>query len=127
MEFMLDSANLNEIREVKDLGLLDGLTTNPIIIKRGLQETSHTGDFLDYVKKILELTKDKPAFFQVTSQPESEIVADAERLYHKLKGYGNVHIKVPIDTSQTDSNSRYEGIRAIRELSKKEFLRLQQP
>ena len=119
MELMLDSANLNEIKEVKDLGLLDGLTTNPIIIQKGFQKTSYTGDFLDYAKKILELTGDKPAFFQVTSQSESEILADAEQLYQKLKDYGNIHIKVPIDTSPADNESKYEGIRAIRELSKK--------
>ena len=118
MEFMLDSANLNEIKEVKDLGLLDGLTTNPIIIQKGLQETGYTGDFSDYAKRILEITGDKPAFFQVTSQSESEIVADAQILYQKLRPYGNVHIKVPIDTSQTDNDSKYEGFRAIRELSK---------
>lgn len=36
MEFMLDSTNLEEIKEVKDLGLLGRLTTNPLIIQKGL-------------------------------------------------------------------------------------------
>jgi transaldolase len=62
---------------------------------------------------------DKPAFFQVTSQSEDEIVTSAERLYQQLKGYGNIYIKIPIDTSQKDDDGRYEGIKSIRKLSNK--------
>ncbi len=32
MKFFLDSANLDEIREAADLGLIDGVTTNPSLI-----------------------------------------------------------------------------------------------
>ena len=119
MELMLDSANLKEIQQVKDLGLLDGLTTNPIIINKGIQEIGYQGDFLDYAKRILELTGEKPTFFQVVSPLKKDILLDAERLYQTLKGYGNVHIKVPINTSLKDGDSIYEGFRALMELKKK--------
>ncbi len=119
MDLMLDSANLREIGEVRDLGMLDGLTTNPLIIRRGLQETAYSGNFLDYVLKILKIVGSKPVFFQVTSKTEGEIVASAERLYNKLKDYGNIYIKVPIDTSQNDGDCRYAGFKSIKILSDK--------
>lgn len=119
MEFMLDSANLKEIREVRDFGLLGGLTTNPLIIQRGLEELAYKGTFFDYAKCILELTEDKPCFFQVATQSKEQIVKQAIFLYEKLKSYGNVHIKVPINTSFAETDSVYEGFSAIRELSSK--------
>lgn len=42
MKFFIDTANVKQIREVNDLGLLDGVTTNPTLIakeKRGFRET----------------------------------------------------------------------------------------
>ncbi len=121
MEFMLDSANLKEIKQVKELGLLDGLTTNPIIIKRGIQEMGYQGDFLDYAKRILELTSEKPVFFQVVSPLKENILLNAEQLYQTLKGYGNVHIKVPINTSLNEGDSIYEGLKALIELKKRKI------
>ena len=121
MEFMLDSANLGEIKEVRDIGLLGGLTTNPLIIQRGLQELKYEGDFFDYAKRILELTENKPCFFQVATRPKEKIVQQATSLYERLKPYGNVHIKVPINTSLAEGDSIYEGFSAIRELSSRDI------
>ncbi|HLD11192.1 MAG TPA: transaldolase family protein [Candidatus Nanoarchaeia archaeon] len=119
MEFMLDSANLEEIKKVKDLGLLGGLTTNPIIIQKGLTELAYKGNFFDYAKRILELTEDKPCFFQVATQFKEQIINQARSLYESLKSFGNVHIKVPINTSLAEGDSVYEGFSAIRELNSK--------
>lgn len=121
MELMLDSANLEEIKEVKEIGLLGGLTTNPLIIQRGIQELSYEGGFFDYAKRILELTEDKPCFFQVATQPKEQIVKQATSLYEKLRPYGNVHIKVPINTSLAEEDSIYEGFSAIKELSSRDI------
>ena len=46
MKFFVDTANIDEIRELADTGLLDGVTTNPsLIAKTGL-------NFLDVVAEI---------------------------------------------------------------------------
>ena len=38
MKFFIDTANLNEIKEAYDLGVLDGVTTNPsLMAKEGIQ------------------------------------------------------------------------------------------
>ena len=42
MKFFIDTANIDQIREVNDLGLLDGVTTNPTLVakeKKGFRET----------------------------------------------------------------------------------------
>ena len=70
---MLDSANLEEIRLVKELGVLGGVTTNPLIIKRGIKESKYRGKFLDLAKRILELAQDKPVFFQVVGHTVEEL------------------------------------------------------
>ena len=115
---MLDSANLTEIRCVKELGLLEGLTTNPLIFKRGWREENYEGSFLDYAKRILELTAESPTFFQVIGRSKEEIQQHAHNLYDNLKQYGNVYIKVPIDVRTEENEPFYEGFQAIRELCK---------
>lgn len=116
MELMLDSANINEIKEVKNTGLLDGLTTNPVLIGNAIRELNYKGDFIDYAQKILELTEGKPTFFQVISYSKENIVGDAERMYIKLGSKTNVHIKIPISTARNSGEINYDGIKAIREL-----------
>jgi transaldolase len=116
---MLDSANIKEIQQIKDLGMLGGLTTNPIIIKRGLNEMGYTGNFSELAKRILEVTEDKPVFFQVVAQKHRELVEQAEHIYKCLKPYGNPYIKIPINTSLVDGDGIYEGVKAIRELKSK--------
>ena len=46
MQIFLDTANLEEIKQVAAMGLLDGVTTNPTLISR------ETGDFQDIIFKI---------------------------------------------------------------------------
>jgi len=56
MKFFIDTANLNQIREAKDLGILDGVTTNPsLMAKEGITGTEnvmkHYKDICDIVGK----------------------------------------------------------------------------
>lgn len=42
MKFFIDTANLNDIREANDLGILDGVTTNPsLMAKEGITGAEH--------------------------------------------------------------------------------------
>ena len=50
MKFFLDTANLDEIREATEMGLIDGVTTNPsLVAKEG------NVDFKEHVAKICEM------------------------------------------------------------------------
>jgi transaldolase len=52
MKFFIDTANLDEIRECNELGLIDGVTTNPsLVAKEG------SGDFKEHLAKICEMVK----------------------------------------------------------------------
>lgn len=116
---MLDSANLEEIKKVKELGLLGGVTTNPLIIKRGLKESKYRGEFLTLAKKILDLAEGKPVFFQAVGHSAEELEEQAERIYEKLRKYGNPHIKIPFNPSLGKKDDVYAGIEAIRRLKGK--------
>lgn len=52
MKFFIDTANLDEIREANDLGLIDGVTTNPSLVAR-----EGDVDFKEHLAKICELVK----------------------------------------------------------------------
>ena len=42
MKFFIDTANLDQIKEANDLGILDGVTTNPsLMAKEGITDLSH--------------------------------------------------------------------------------------
>ena len=52
MEFFIDSADINDIKKANDMGLVDGVTTNPTLIKKAGQ------DHKDTIQKISSLISD---------------------------------------------------------------------
>ncbi len=99
MEIFLDSALIEEIRAVKKLGLLDGITTNPTLL-------SKTGKpWKEAAKEILKEVPDKPVSLEVVATDFEGMVKEAREL---AKMGDNVVIKIPC----TD-----EGIKAVKALS----------
>jgi transaldolase len=102
MKFFVDTANVADIREAAELGLLDGVTTNPTLLSREVREGRTASDIL------LEITK-------LTSGPVSaEVVAlDAPGMVREgldLRKLGdNVVVKIPITV---------EGLKAIGQLNR---------
>ncbi|MBN2705784.1 MAG: fructose-6-phosphate aldolase [Deltaproteobacteria bacterium] len=98
MEFFIDTANLEEIREAMNYGLVDGVTTNPsLVAKEGF-------DFFAGIREIAELVPG-PVSAEVISLRAEEMVAEAR----KLKALGeNIVIKVPMLP---------EGLKAVKELT----------
>lgn len=86
MKFFIDTADIREIREAKEMGILDGVTTNPSLIAR-------TGrDFRSVVEDICREV-DGPISLEVVSTEASEMVREAR----DLAGINeNVVVKVPI-------------------------------
>ncbi len=100
MQFFIDTADIDEIREAKRMGILDGVTTNPSLIAK-------TGrDFQSVVHDICREV-DGPISLEVVSTEAEEMVKEAEGLagIHR-----NVVVKVPITV---------EGMKAMVSLSKK--------
>ena len=86
MKFFVDTADVKEIRELNDLGLLDGVTTNPsLILKSG-------GKIDEVTRQICEIVKG-PVSAEVTATEYSEMMQQAKVL---AKIADNVCIKVPL-------------------------------
>ncbi|MGE0500711.1 MAG: fructose-6-phosphate aldolase [Rhizobiaceae bacterium] len=86
MKFFVDTADVKEIRELNDLGLVDGVTTNPsLILKSG-------GNIADVTKEICSIV-DGPVSAEVVATEYKEMMREAKVL---AKIADNVCIKVPL-------------------------------
>ncbi|QQS33078.1 MAG: fructose-6-phosphate aldolase [Acidobacteriota bacterium] len=96
MKFFIDTANLNEIKEASELGLIDGVTTNPsLVAKEG------DVDFAEHIRKICELV-DGDVSAEVTALDADGMLAEGREL---AKIAHNVVIKCPLTL---------EGLKATR-------------
>src|SRR5882757_2241163 len=86
MKFFVDTADVNEIRELAATGLLDGVTTNPSLIAKSGR------DFIEVVKEICTLT-DGPVSAEVTALDAEGMIKEGEKLAKIAK---NIAIKVPL-------------------------------
>ncbi|MDQ7837564.1 MAG: fructose-6-phosphate aldolase [Thermodesulfobacteriota bacterium] len=98
MKFFIDTANLDEIRQANDMGLIDGVTTNPSLIAR------ENKPFKKLLTEICKIVKG-PISAEVVSLEAKEMVREAKDL---AKIADNIVIKAPMTT---------EGIKATRMLS----------
>ena len=86
MKFFVDTADTNEIRELAETGLLDGVTTNPSLIHKAGR------DFLEVVKEICAIVPG-PVSAEVVALDHDGMMREAETL---RKIADNVAIKVPL-------------------------------
>ncbi len=86
MELILDSAVIAEVEEIASWGVLDGVTTNPTLIRRS------GGDFRETIQRIAELCSG-PISAEVTALDTEGMVSEGRELKSSLPD--NVIIKVP--------------------------------
>lgn len=104
MKFFIDTANLEQIREAQDLGILDGVTTNPsLMAKEGI---SGKEAILKHYKDICEIV-DGDISAEVLSTTSEEMIKEGEEL---AAIHPNIVVKVPIIK---------DGIKAIKYFSQK--------
>lgn len=104
MKFFVDTANLAQIKEARDLGILDGVTTNPsLMAKEGIK-----GDkaVIEHYKAICELV-DGDISAEVISTDYEGMIKEGEML---AKLHKNIVVKVPMIE---------EGVKAIKYFSDK--------
>lgn len=127
MKIFIDTANLDEIRQACSWGIVDGVTTNPSLIKRAVDQVKKEKRKIDiesYIKEIcLAAGKERPVSLEVISLRAQEMIEEAELLYRKFNPLaGNVVIKIPINTyTRMGGVSHYEGLKAITHLSREEI------
>lgn len=98
MEYFIDSASIEEIKEAASLGVLDGVTTNPSLVAK-------TGKpFAAVAKEICEFVKG-PVSLEVVGTTAEDMVREAK----ELRRFGsNVVVKIPMMS---------EGLKAVKRLS----------
>ncbi len=98
MKFFVDTAEVDEIRELAATGLVDGVTTNPSLVAK-------TGrDFMEVLREICDLVSG-PVSAEVTATEAEAMIAEGR---HLAAVAPNVAIKVPLT---------WEGLKACRALS----------
>ncbi len=86
MKFFVDTADVKEIRELAETGLLDGVTTNPSLIAKSGR------DFIEVVKEICAIVEG-PVSAEVTALDAAGMIAEGTKLAKIAK---NIAIKVPL-------------------------------
>ncbi|MFF2157932.1 fructose-6-phosphate aldolase [Paenibacillus chitinolyticus] len=104
MKLFLDTANVNEIKEAHELGVISGITTNPsLIAKEGR-------DFFETLKEIVGIVGDLPISAEVVATDVEGMVQQGE----KLAKIGNgIVIKVPMTADGLKATKRFsdQGIK----------------
>lgn len=100
MKLFIDTANVDEIRQANEMGVICGVTTNPSLIAKEGRE------FKDVVKEITNIV-DGPISAEVIGLETEQMVAEALEL---VKIHKNIVIKIPMTEN---------GLRAVKILSEK--------
>jgi len=102
MELFIDTADVKEIREAAEMGVIDGVTTNPSLIAKSGRK------FIDVLKEIVKIT-DGPVSAEVISVDSAGMIKEAEEL---VKIGENIVIKIPMIE---------EGLKAVKRLTEKKI------
>lgn len=100
MEFFLDTANLDEIRDCASYGILDGVTTNPSLVSKEGEQKS----FKELIKDICEIV-DGPVSAEVLS-------TDVERMLTEARQLAEIDDRIVVKMPLTD-----DGIKATKIVS----------
>lgn len=98
MKFFLDTADIDEIKKLNSVGLVDGVTTNPSIIAKSGK------NFFDVIKQITDVVSG-PVSAEVTAIDSEGMISEGLEL---SKIATNVVVKVPLTM---------DGLKACKELS----------
>ena len=98
MKFFVDSAEIDQIAELNDLGMVDGVTTNPSLIMKSGR------DIIEVTKEICSIVSG-PVSAEVTATKAEKMIAEGRKL---SKIADNIAIKVPLT---------WDGLKACKVLS----------
>ncbi len=98
MKFFIDTANIDQIKDANDMGMIDGVTTNPSLIAK------EDGEFKEIIADICKIVKG-PVSAEVISLAYEGMVKEAREL---AKIADNIAVKIPMTV---------EGLKAVKTLS----------
>ncbi len=103
MKFFVDTADINEIRDLAATGMLDGVTTNPTLVAKSGR------DFFDVLKEICAVVHG-PVSAEVTATDTAGMIKEGEKL---ARIADNITIKVPMT---------WDGLKACRHFTSKNIM-----
>ncbi len=98
MKFFIDTANPGEIKKAYEMGVIDGVTTNPTLISK------ENKDFDSLIKEICEIIQGLPISLEVLSLNSEGMIEEAKKLSERGQ---NIVVKIPMTG---------EGLKAIKVL-----------
>jgi len=98
MKFFIDTANPGEIRKAHEMGVIDGVTTNPSLISK------ENRDFKSLIEEICEIIQGLPISLEVLSLESKGMIKEARNLAEMGE---NIIVKIPMTS---------EGLKAIKAL-----------
>ncbi len=102
MKFFIDTANIEEIKKAVDMGMVDGVTTNPSLIAR------ENKPFQEIIKEICKVV-DGPISAEVIALAAAGMVREGREL---AAIHANIVIKIPMTT---------EGLKAVKQLAEEKI------
>lgn len=102
MELIIDSSNIEQIKELNDLLTITGVTTNPTILTISGREA------MDVVKDLCEVLSEDQLLFIQTVQTSFEGIMEEAKMISSIRNK-NMYVKIPVT---------HEGLRAIKECKK---------
>ncbi len=103
MKIFIDTADLDEIKELASWGIIDGVTTNPTLMAKSGRS------FNEIIDEIFDIV-DGPISLEVVSEKAEDMVKEAKGIVAKIvqKHRKNIAIKIPMNS---------EGLKAVKTLS----------
>lgn len=102
MELIIDSSNIEQIKELNDLLTITGVTTNPTILTKSGREA------MDVVKDLCEVLSEDQLLFIQTVQTSFDGIMEEAKMISSIRNK-NMYVKIPVT---------HEGLRAIKECKK---------
>ena len=102
MELIIDSSNIEQIKELNELLMITGVTTNPTILTKSGREA------MDVVKDLCEVLSEDQLLFIQTVQTSFEGIMEEAKMISSIRNK-NMYVKIPVT---------HEGLRAIKECKK---------
>ncbi|WP_288028069.1 transaldolase family protein [Holdemanella sp.] len=109
MELIIDSSNIEQIKELNELLTITGVTTNPTILTKSNREA------MDVVKDLCEVLSEEQLLFIQTVQTSFEGIMEEAKMISSIRNKNisirnkNMYVKIPVT---------HEGLRAIKECKK---------
>jgi transaldolase len=120
MKVFIDTADLDEIKTACSWGIVDGVTTNPSLIKKAIDKRGGKIAMDGYIKEIVA-TVPGPVSLEVIALDSDGMVKQARMLYKRFSPYGNAVIKIPINPRMDEDSRDFDGLKAIKRLSEEKI------